>query len=216
MQIRGAIFDWDGVVIDSSRHHEESWERLAREEGLPLPEGHFKRGFGMKNEVIIPEQLHWTTDPGEIQRLSLRKEALYREVVGAWGIEPLPGVSALLADLAAVRIPAVIGSSTHRENIETALDLLGFRHRFAAIVTAEDVQRGKPDPEVFLKAAQRIGRLPPECVVFEDALVGIEAARAAGMRVIAVATTNPIDLLLHADLAVETLEAVTATRLATL
>lgn len=213
MQIRGAIFDWDGVVIDSSRHHEESWERLAREEGLPLPEGHFKRGFGMKNEVIIPEQLHWATDRGEIQRLSLRKEALYREVVRAWGIDPLPGVSALLTSLADAGIPAVIGSSTHRENIETALGLLGFRDRFAAMVTAEDVHRGKPDPEVFLKAAGRIERAPAECVVFEDALVGIEAAKAAGMRVIAVATTHPLQELSHADLAVATLEAVSADRL---
>jgi len=213
MQIRGAIFDWDGVVIDSSRHHEESWERLARETGLPLPEGHFKRGFGMKNDVIIPELLAWTSDPAEIQRLSLRKETLYREVVREWGIAALPGVAALLADLASSGIPAAIGSSTHRENIETALSLIGLRASFTSIVSAEDVRRGKPDPEVFLKAADRIGRTPQECVVFEDAHVGIEAARAAGMRVIAVATTHPLSQLAEADLAVETLSTVSAATL---
>ncbi len=74
----GAIFDWDGVIIDSSRHHEESWERLAREVALPLPADHFKRGFGRKNEFIIPEILRWTAEAAEIRRHSLRKEALYR------------------------------------------------------------------------------------------------------------------------------------------
>ena len=68
----GAIFDWDGVVIDSSRCHEESWERLAREEKRPLAEGHFHAGFGRKNEIIIPEILGWTRDTEEIERLSLR------------------------------------------------------------------------------------------------------------------------------------------------
>src|SRR5579871_5734159 len=89
---RGAIFDWDGVIINSAAHHEESWERLAREEERPLADGHFKAGFGMKNEVIIPELLKWTEDHGEIRRISLRKEALYREVVLERGIVALPGV----------------------------------------------------------------------------------------------------------------------------
>ena len=84
----GAVFDWDGVVIDSSRHHEESWNRLAAEAGRVLPEGHFLKGFGMKNEAIIPGILGWTRDEAEIRRLSLRKEVLYREVIRERGIEP--------------------------------------------------------------------------------------------------------------------------------
>src|ERR1700678_3409057 len=95
----GAIFDWDGVIINSAAHHEISWERLAKECGKPLPENHFKRGFGMKNEVIIPELLHWTTVPTEIRILSLRKEALYRELVREIGIEALPGVREFLVML---------------------------------------------------------------------------------------------------------------------
>jgi len=201
----GALFDWDGVVIDSGRHHEESWERLAAETGLHLPEDHFKKGFGMKNEVIIPILLNWAHDPEEVRSLSLRKEALYREVVREWGIEPLPGVVDLLTSLREAKIPAVIGSSTHRENIETSLERLGLRDAFSDIVTAEDVSHGKPDPEVFLIAAQRAGAPASECVVFEDALVGIEAAHRAGAKVVAVATTNTIDLLSHANLAVHRL-----------
>ena len=174
----GAIFDWDGVIIDSSRHHEESWERLAREEEKVLPEGHFKAGFGRKNQFIIPEILGWTRDDQEIDRISLRKEALYREVVREWGLEPLPGVKTWLERLREAGVPCAIGSSTHRPNIDLSLSILGLSPYFSAIVTAEDVTLGKPDPQVFLVAASRIQRSPERCVVFEDAFVGIEAAKA--------------------------------------
>ena len=109
----GCNFDWDGVIIDSSAQHEESWERLAREEGKRLPKGHFKISFGMKNERIIPNILGWTDDPADIRRLSLRKEELYRVIAVETGIKPLDGVGPFLAGLAAAQIPCVIGSSTH-------------------------------------------------------------------------------------------------------
>ena len=202
----GAIFDWDGVIIDSSSHHEESWERLARETGKPLPPGHFKKGFGRKNEFIIPEILEWTREAAEIERFSLRKVALYREVVAERGVEALPGVRLWLEWLREARVPCVIGSSTHRANIELSLDLLGLGNCFAAIVSAEDVTRGKPDPQVFLTAAKKITRPPERCVVFEDALVGIEAAHAGGMKCVAVATTNPPELLRAAERVVSRLD----------
>ncbi len=204
----GAIFDWDGVIIDSSSHHEESWERLAREISKPLPEGHFKRGFGMKNEVIIPELLRWTSDSAEIARLSLRKEELYREVVAERGVYPLPGVTDLLCALREAGIPRAIGSSTHRLNITTTLERIGISTLFDTIVSAEDVTHGKPDPQVFLECARRIGRSPENCIVFEDAFVGIEAARRGGMKVLAVATTNPLNSLTVADAAVSSLSEV--------
>jgi HAD superfamily hydrolase (TIGR01509 family) len=210
----GAIFDWDGVIIDSSAHHAESWERLAAETGHILPPGHFKRGFGMKNEKIIPDLLGWSHDPTEIHRLSLRKEELYREIVKEWGIAPLLGIVSWLDRLRDHEIPCAIGSSTHRLNIDTGLSILGFRERFTAVVTSEDVRAGKPDPEVFLTAAARIGLPPERCVVFEDALVGIEAAHRGGMQVVAVATTNPIELLKHADFAVHRLDELTVEQLA--
>ncbi len=205
MNTWGAIFDWDGVIVDSSRHHEESWERLAREIGKPLPEGHFKRGFGMKNEWIIPNLLKWADEVEEVGALSLRKEMLYREVVMDWGIDALPGVVDWLATLKSAGIPCVIGSSTHRLNIETTLDRLGLRDAFTDVVSAEDVTAGKPDPQVFLKASGKISIAPGRCVVFEDAHVGIEAAHRAGMHIVAVATTNPIAELDKADLAVHSL-----------
>lgn len=201
----GALFDWDGVIIDSSAHHEMSWELLAGEIGKPLPPDHFIRGFGMKNQVIIPQILQWTDEERQIETWSLRKEQLYREIIGREGIRPLPGVSELLRMLAAHGVPCAVASSTHRRNVETVFDAIGLREYFQAIVTAEDVGHGKPNPEVFLASAARIGRKPGECVVFEDAHVGIEAGLAAGARVIAVATTNPLDDLGKAHLAVRSL-----------
>jgi beta-phosphoglucomutase family hydrolase len=209
----GAVFDWDGVIINSAAHHEESWERLAKECSKVLPEGHFKRGFGMKNEVIIPELLRWTTVPTEVRILSLRKEALYREVVREKGIAALPGVREFLQALKDSEVPCVIASSTHRENITTTLEVLQLEDFFASIVTAEDVKRGKPDPEVFLTAASRIDVAPANAIVFEDALVGLAAAKAAGMRVVAVATTEPKDKLSHADWVVDRLDELTVSQL---
>lgn len=204
----GALFDWDGVIIDSSAQHERSWELLAEEIGKPLPPDHFVRGFGMKNQRIIPEVLSWTEDPDEIETYSLRKEYLYREIIRDEGIRPLPGVNELLRMLDAQGVPCAVASSTHRENVEAVFDVIELRGYFGAIVTGEDVSHGKPDPEVFLKSAESIGRRAADCVVFEDAHVGIEAGLAAGARVVAVATTNPLEALGRAHLAVRSLEEV--------
>ena len=206
----GVIFDWDGVIIDSSAQHEKSWEQLAAEERRVLPADHFKRGFGMKNERIIPELLGWSQEVDEIRRLSLRKEALYREIVRTGGMTALPGVAVFLRRLREAKVPFAVGSSTHRLNIDTILDVLGFTGLFVGIVTAEDVKHGKPHPDVFLRAAQTIGREPANCVVFEDAFVGIEAARAGGMKVVGVATTHPLgDLEAKVDRAVVQLDELT-------
>jgi len=209
----GAIFDWDGVIINSAGQHELSWERLAKECGKTLPEDHFKRGFGMKNEVIIPELLGWTTVPVEIRILSLRKEAIYREVVREQGMTALPGVEPWLRMLAEGGIACAIASSTHRENITTTLDVLGLEKFFSVIIAAEDVSRGKPDPEVFLTAAKKIGVEPADAVVFEDALVGITAAQAAGMRVVAVASTEPKEKLAHANWVVDRMDELSVAQL---
>jgi beta-phosphoglucomutase family hydrolase len=202
----GAIFDWDGVIVDSSRHHEESWERLAYEIHKTLPSDHFKKGFGMKNEFIIPNLLNWTQEPAEIHRLSLRKEELYRVVVAERGIQPLPGVLNFLQWLKTENIPSVIGSSTHRLNIQTALDAMKLSVFFKDITSAEDVIHGKPAPDVFLKASRKLGLPPERCVVFEDALVGIQAARAAGIKVVAVTTTHPAHSLTEADFVTDRLD----------
>lgn len=186
----GMLFDWDGVIIDSSQQHEESGERLAAEEGLDLPPDHFVQGFGKKNEFIIPHLLGWATEVNEVHRLSLRKEALYREIVVEKGLDALPGVHVFLNRLRQAGVPTCVGSSTHRQNIDTILGVMGFEGWFDDIVTSEDVKEGKPHPEVFLKAASKLDRPPECCIVFEDAFAGIDAARAGGIKVVGMATTH--------------------------
>jgi beta-phosphoglucomutase family hydrolase len=201
-----AIFDWDGVILDSSRHHEESWERLAREEGKILPKGHFLKGFGRRNVEIMRDMLHWSEDLNEIQRLSLRKEELYREVVKDWGIEPLPGVRQWLERLRDGGIACGIGSSTEEKNVKLGLEILDLEMFFQTAVTAEHVKRGKPAPDVFLEVARRLGARSERCVVFEDAPAGVEAGRAAGMKVVGVTTTHPGGHLESVDREVERLD----------
>ena len=213
--LSAVIFDWDGVVVDSSAHHERSWEIVASRRGLPLPADHFKRGFGKKNDVIIPD-LGWARAPCEVAELAQEKEETYRALVRERGIQPLPGVRELLAALRSREIPCAIGSSTERANLDLPLDLMGLRDFFRVIVSGEEVVHGKPDPSVFLLAAERLGLAPAECVVIEDALVGIEAARQAGMPVVAVATTNPLGVLGAANAAVPSLAEVTPELLASL
>ena len=193
-----ALFDWDGVVVDSSHQHERSWELLAREIDKPLPPDHFKRGFGKRNAVIIPDILDWTRDPQEIETLGHRKEALYRELVEADGLASLAGVRELLAELRQARVPCVVGTSTERENLCMAFDLLDLGEFFQGTVTSEDVTQGKPHPEVFLRAADLAGLPPEKCVVLEDSVHGIEAARAGGMKALGLATTRPQEHLSEA------------------
>ena len=163
----------------------------------------------MKNERIIPQILRWTIDPAEIKRLSWQKEEFYRQIVRETGIKALPGVREFLERLDAAGIPRIIGSSTPRENIELVIELVGLHRYFQQIVAAADVTHGKPDPEVFLLCAQRLDCPANRCIVFEDAHAGIEAAHAAKMKVIGVATTHPATALGDADRVVHRLDELT-------
>ena len=212
----GAIFDWDGVIIDSAALHEQSWHRLARELGTTIAPQSFIRGFGMKSARIIEEIHGWSHDPAEIARLTNRKEALYREIVAQGEIAPLPGVVEWLARLREAGVPSAVASSTHRLNIDAVLARIGLQDAFRAIVSAEDVVHGKPNPEVFLKAAEKLELSAARCVVFEDAHVGIEAAHAAGMKVVAVTTTHPAAELAAADLVVRRLDQLSIEQMAVL
>ncbi|MDD4931985.1 MAG: HAD family phosphatase [Methylacidiphilaceae bacterium] len=203
------LFDWDGVLVDSTRQHEESWHRLAREEGLPLFPGFFLQTFGMKNEWIIPQILHWTKDPEEITRLGVRKEVHFREIVAETGITLCPGAREWAQWLASRAVPTAIASSTQRANIDLVLEKLALRPFFPTIVAAEDVSRGKPDPEVFLVAAARLRVPPHRCVVFEDAPAGVEAGKRAGMKVVALTTTRAPEVFREADLIIADLSAST-------
>jgi len=205
MPLRGVIFDWDGVVINSSSLHEKSWDKLAEESGNQLPPNHFKKGFGKRNTVIIPEILGWSKDPETIDRLGSRKEEIYREMGMIEGLPLLPGIKDLLEALRARDIECVIGTSTEKKNVELACEQHDLSVFFSGAVCTEDVSNGKPDPEVFLKAAALAKAKPQNCVVLEDSTHGIIAAQRGGMKSLGLATTRDEKDLLDAgaDLVVE-------------
>ncbi len=216
--VKAVIFDVDGVLVDTGRLHLEAWRALARELGLPPPdERWFRRTFGRRNEEILKTLLPHPPSQGELERLSRRKEALFRRLAKG-KIEPLPGALALVRALKRRGFRLGIGTSTPPENLQMILEELGLRGAFDAWVTGADVERGKPDPEVFLKAAARLGVPPARCAVIEDAPAGVEAAKRAGMRAVAVTTTAEPEALQAkgADLVVDSLRALTPERLDTL
>jgi len=195
----GIIFDLDGVLVDSSSFHLEAWKRLAAEEGFPVrvTESWFKSTFGQRNDTILATLAGRPLPPEEITRLSARKEKLFRKLA-AVGLQPLPGAVELVQALHRAGVLLAVGTSAPRENLNLVLERTGLVPYFTCVVTAEDVARGKPDPEVFLKAAFWLGLPPSSCMVLEDAEAGVEAARRAGMRCGGVATTHPPERLLRA------------------
>ncbi len=205
-----ALFDLDGVLVDSSQFHYEGWVRLGEEVGFVMTPEFFRQTFGQRNDTIIKQLVPHATEE-QIAQWSERKEALYREAARG-RLKPLPGAVELIQGLKAAGVRCALASSTPRVNIAFAIEQLGLSDVFDAFVGAEDVTRGKPDPEVFLTAAQRVGVPPQNCVVFEDAVAGVIAAKRAGMKCIAVTTTNPRDALAGADWIVDSLKEVTVER----
>lgn len=193
--MQAVLFDLDGVIIDSHDQHEAAWEQLAKAHEKSLPPNFFKESFGMRNQSIFATLLPWTNDATVIDTLSEEKEALYRAILVETGLTPLPGAAALLDQLAHAGIPAVLATSTPRSNVSAVMDATGLGHRFLDVICGSDVTNGKPDPEVFLKAAAAASADPKQCVVIEDAQVGIRAGLSAGCKVLALTTTHPKDAI---------------------
>jgi beta-phosphoglucomutase-like phosphatase (HAD superfamily) len=197
MLVRGAIFDWDGVIVDSSDLHLKSWEALANELKLPLPNDHFEKGFGKRNETIIPQILGWSKDPAQINHWGKRKEEIYRELGNKDGIKLARGSKDFLKQSPASTFRCSIGTSTERKNVQLAISQHDLSQYFLGAACSEDVLKGKPDPEVFLEAAKILSITPKSCVVFEDSPHGIEAAKRAGMKTVALTTTHPSTTFMH-------------------
>jgi HAD superfamily hydrolase (TIGR01509 family) len=192
-----AIFDHDGVLVDSLVLHQDAWVELGRKTGHPFTAELVHRTFGMTNPSIFRLVLGDATDPAEIARYCDLKEDCYRAMARG-KITLMDGVADLLDNLTAAGVRLAIGSSAARGNLDLTIAECGLSGRFAAIASVEDITHGKPDPQVFLVAAERAGVPPSRSVVFEDATVGIRAAKAAGMRAVGVTTTHPADALWEA------------------
>jgi beta-phosphoglucomutase len=213
---RAVIFDVDGVLVDSYDAHMRSWLLMGREHGLTITEEQFASTFGQTSREIIKR--FWGSDLSreDAEALGARKEAIYRDLIRE-RFPAMDGSVELIDALADAGFRLAVGSSGPPENVELTLDCLGRASRFNAVVTGRDVTRGKPDPQVFQIAAERLGLPLERCIVVEDAPVGITAARAAGMASVALVGTVAADRLGEADLVVRSLrELLDVSRLAAL
>ncbi len=214
------IWDVDGTLVDTAEQHFRAWARLAAEIGKPFTRDDFAATFGMRNSDIIRKLFFPDADDKQCAELGERKEDLYRASVREEGVQLLPGAARLLAAFAEAGWPQAVGSSAPPGNLNLLLGITDTRRYFTAVVIGDDVKRGKPDPEVFLTAAAKLGLEPQRCVVFEDAVASVEAAKAGGMRCVAVTFVghHSADKLraARADLVAASLDEVTIEQIAAL
>ena len=197
---RAVLWDMDGTLIDSEELHWISWRDTLASEGTAITHEQFLASFGQRNDSILPRWLGAAATPERLERIANAKEELYRRLVRRDGIASLPGVAHWVRQLHERGWLQAVASAAPRANIDAVLEALSATRIFQGIVSAEDVHRGKPDPEVYLTAAARVGVSPDRCVVVEDAVAGVQGARSAGMKSIGVSrngTRLPADIVVH-------------------
>jgi beta-phosphoglucomutase len=187
------LWDMDGTLVDSEEYHWRSWRDTMASEGVAITHDQFLKTFGQRNDSILPQWLRAGTSAEHMQRVGDSKEELYRKLVHDGDLKPLPGVMEWVRRLREQGWRQAVASSAPRKNIEVVLEVIGLAGFFDALVSAEDVTAGKPDPQVFQKGAERLGMPASRCIVVEDAVPGVEAARRAGMRCIGVSRKGLLD-----------------------
>ncbi len=187
--LKGLLFDMDGVLVNNLEVHRAAFAEFFRRYGVERSFDELSRVFGKGNDDIMGELMpKEVVERVGIRELGYEKEAIYREIYAPI-IEPQPGLLAFLAEAEEAGLRSAVGSSGYRVNVDFVLEKCRIGRYFEAIVAGDEVTRCKPDPEIYLTAAAKLGLKPEECVVFEDAEAGIEAAKRAGIKVVALATT---------------------------
>lgn len=205
---KAVLWDMDGVLADTTQLHFETWEKVLLELGIPFDRQKFHLIYGLKNSDLLPFLAGKSLEPQRIDQIAGQKELAFRHALRG-NLLPLPGVIEWLHRFKSWGWKQAVASSAPPENVEVVVDELAIRSYFDALVTPGDLP-GKPDPAVFLEAAHQLEVSPANCIVIEDSLPGIEAACAAGMHCIAVATTNPPEVITQADIVVPTLAQLTS------
>jgi len=201
---KGVIFDLDGVLIDSGWAHRQSWYDLAKKEGYQMSDDFFYNTFGMQNYQILPLLAGKELSIEKINELSDWKEQRYRDIFSQ-SMELSTGAERLFNELKAKGFLLAIGSSTPKTNLDFVMGKLNVEKYFDVVVSKEDVTNGKPAPDTFLAAAQKLVLKPRSCIVVEDSIPGVEAGKNAGMSVIALTTTRDRTELTEADIIVNSL-----------
>ncbi len=205
--LEAVLWDMDGVIADTMQYHMSAWRDILQDMGITMTEEDFRPLFGQRHDRIIRHFLGDKMTHEEIEALSDRKQALYRQRV-AKDIRAFPGVIDLMKALQKNGIKAALASSATKENVDVIVEGLGIAKFFQAFVNGPEVAEGKPSPLIFQLAAKKLGTQPADCVVIEDAIAGVAAAKTGGMKCIAVTNSLPRERLKDADLIVDSLEEV--------
>jgi len=202
--LEAVLWDMDGVIADTMKYHYSAWRDILKTMGVTLTEKDFLPLFGQRHDNIIRFALGSRLTHEEMEALADKKQALYRERV-AKDIRPLPGAIELIKSLNENRIKIALASSATRENIDIIVRGLGIEGSFQTFVNGPEVAEGKPSPLIFQLAAKKLGVPPADCVVIEDAIAGVTAAKEGGMKCVAVTNSHPHEKLKGADLIVDSL-----------
>jgi haloacid dehalogenase superfamily, subfamily IA, variant 3 with third motif having DD or ED/beta-phosphoglucomutase family hydrolase len=203
MNTRAVIFDLDGTLIDNNSFHLISWKRYLKNMGREISEEEYKIHInGRTNKDAVEYIYGRKMKEEEAMGYALEKEEIYRKLYKPL-IKPVPGLLQFLDELEKRGIPMAIATSGIQVNIDFMFDNIPIKKYFSVVVNSSHIRHGKPDPEIYLKTASMLDIPPKRCLVFEDSVVGIQAARAARMKVIAIATTHSREELAEADMVIE-------------
>jgi len=209
---KAVIWDMDGVIASTAPYHFKAWQEVFQKRGIDFTEQQFSRHFGQRNDSIIKGAMGEDVSPQEMETIADEKEKGFRRRIGQ-DVKALPGVIELMHSLLQHGFKIALASSAPMENITFITQSLGINSLFHSITTGHEVPQGKPSPDVFLLAAERLGARPANCIVIEDAVAGIKAAKTAGMFCLAVTNTHPRASLSEADLVVDTLTTISVSEL---
>ncbi|MBA7553003.1 Phosphorylated carbohydrates phosphatase [subsurface metagenome] len=198
----------DGIIADTGPYHLRGWQIVFRERGANYTDEDYRRNTGKRNDSIIRNILGKKTPQNEIETITREKGEVFRQLVSQH-VRPFPGVLKLITTLKEHGFKIAIASSAPMENIQLITQNLKIHNCFDATVSGWEVTKGKPDPQIFLLAVEKLGVEAENCIVIEDAIVGVTASKRAGIRCIAVTNTNPKENLREADLVVDSLEEIT-------
>jgi beta-phosphoglucomutase len=203
MDVKAAIFDLDGTLIDNNSYHLQSWLQYLKDKNREMTEEEYKANVnGRTNKDVIEYIFQRKMDDQEAMKYAHEKEAIYRELYAPY-IKPVPGLLELLEKLRALSIPMAIATSGIQVNIDFLFEHIPIRSYFDVIVNSAHITRGKPDPEIYFKTSELLKVSSAECLVFEDAVVGINSAKSAGMKVVGVLTTHTASELSGADVLIK-------------
>jgi beta-phosphoglucomutase family hydrolase len=203
MKVNAAIFDLDGTLIDNNSFHLQSWLQYLKDMNREMSEEEYKANVnGRTNKDVIEYIYQRKMDDEEAMKYAHEKEAIYRELYAPY-IKPVAGLLELLEKLRSLSIPMAMATSGIQVNIDFLFEHIPIRSYFDVIVNSAHISKGKPDPEIYIKTAELLKVSPAECLVFEDAVVGINSAKAAGMKVVGVLTTHKAEELSGADILIK-------------